>query len=276
MKRLLAAVAASAVLATPAMAADARLPVKAPPPAVAAFSWTGWYIGGYVGGAWADGHANTTDPCFGTCGAVGSYNGVAPITYKLKSSFIAGGTTGYNWQTGNWVVGVESETGYLRLRGSAQFLNAAGVPVAGTSGDTSANARIGDWYSAFTLRIGHAWDRTLLFGKVGGAVARVRTGVVDSCVTAVLCGGGTIDTTKSETIFGLAAGAGIEYALWDRWSVKAEYLFLGINKHVTHSGTIGPAPGGATDFSVTEVPNVHTVKFGLNYRWGDLPLFARN
>lgn len=275
MKRTLAAATAAAVMvfAVPAVAAD--IPVKAAPPAVVAFSWTGWYFGGYVGGAWADKDARTTDPCFGLCaGGVGNYNGVAPINYDLKSSFIGGITSGQNWQNGNWVVGYESETGYIRLRGSRQFVNAAGAPVGGTSGDTSANAKIGDWYSVYTLRFGYAWDRTLLFGKVGGALTRVKTGVVDSCVTAVVCGPATIDTTDSKYIFGLAAGGGIEYAIWNRWSIKAEYLFLGIKKDIVHHGVVGPAPGGVTDYSITTVPNVHTVKFGINYRWDQHPIFG--
>jgi outer membrane immunogenic protein len=271
MKRLLAAVAVSTVLAVPALAAD--IPVKASPPAVAAFTWTGWYFGGYVGGAWADKDAHTTDPCFGLCGATGSYNGVRPISYDLKSSFIGGITSGYNWQNGNWVVGYESETGYIRLRGSRQFVNAAGVPVAGTSGDTSAHTKVGDWYSAYTLRFGYAWDRTLLYGKVGGALTRVETGVVDNCVTAVVCGGGTIDTTTKKYIFGLAAGGGIEYAVWNRWSLKAEYLFLGIKKDIASSGLIGPT-NVSSDYSITTVPNVHTVKVGLNYRWDQHPIAA--
>lgn len=274
MRGLLAAVAASALFAVPAMAAD--IPVKAAPAPVAVFTWTGWYFGGFAGGGWADKDAKTNDPCFGTCpgGNPGNYNGVAPINYNLKSSFIGGVTSGYNWQSGNWVIGYESETGYLRLRGSAQFVNAAGVPVAGTSGDTSANTRIGDWYSAYTLRWGYAWDRTLLYGKAGGVVTRVETGVVDSCITPVLCGGGLIDTTHKKYIFGWTAGAGIERAIWNRWSIKAEYLFLGIQKDVVHSGPVGPA-FTTVDTSITRVPNVHTVKFGLNYRWGAAPVVAR-
>jgi outer membrane immunogenic protein len=269
MKRLLAAVAIGAALAAPAMAAD--IPLKAAPAPVAVFTWTGWYFGGFVGGAWADKDARTTDPCFGTCPTFGSYNGVLPITYDLKSSFIGGITSGYNWQNGNWVVGYESETGYIRLRGTRQFVNAAGVPVGGTTGDTSANTKVGDWYSAYTLRFGYAWDRTLLFGKVGGALTRVKTGVVDTCITAVLCGPSTIDTTHSKYIFGLAAGGGIEHAIWDRWSLKAEYLFLGIKKDVVHDGF---SLAGFQRYSVTTVPNVHTVKIGLNYRWDRHPLAA--
>jgi opacity protein-like surface antigen len=52
MKKIALIAAALAVMAMPAGAAD--LLVKAPPPTpVPAWSWTGFYIGGNVGGAWA-------------------------------------------------------------------------------------------------------------------------------------------------------------------------------------------------------------------------------
>jgi len=57
MKRLATAIAAIALIGTPAFAADMarKMPVKAPPPAPApVYSWTGWYIGGNVGGGWGD------------------------------------------------------------------------------------------------------------------------------------------------------------------------------------------------------------------------------
>jgi outer membrane immunogenic protein len=51
-KSVLGLVAMGALIAGPAMAAD--MPVKAPPAPVApAYSWTGFYIGGEVGGGWA-------------------------------------------------------------------------------------------------------------------------------------------------------------------------------------------------------------------------------
>jgi outer membrane immunogenic protein len=43
-----------------ASAADLRLPMRAPPLAPA-FSWTGCYLGGYVGGAWSDRDATFSD-----------------------------------------------------------------------------------------------------------------------------------------------------------------------------------------------------------------------
>ena len=51
MKKLATAIAAIALIGTPAFAAD--MAVKAPPPAPApVHSWTGWYVGGNVGYSW--------------------------------------------------------------------------------------------------------------------------------------------------------------------------------------------------------------------------------
>src|SRR3954452_13433096 len=59
-----------------AAAADLRMPVKAPPPVVAAFSWSGCYIGGYAGGAWAGSDGATfTDQGQNGLGAAGSTAG---------------------------------------------------------------------------------------------------------------------------------------------------------------------------------------------------------
>jgi len=79
-----------------ANAADMQVPVKAPPPVMPLpFSWTGFYIGGNLGGAWA--HSDVTDSLFGLNFSNGTNNGV----------FIAGGQVGGNYQFGNFVVGIE-------------------------------------------------------------------------------------------------------------------------------------------------------------------------
>ena len=58
MKKLLLATVALTVLsiAAPALAADmAPAYTKAPPMApIAVYNWTGFYIGGHIGGGWAD------------------------------------------------------------------------------------------------------------------------------------------------------------------------------------------------------------------------------
>src|SRR5262249_32745281 len=98
-KALIASVALIALGTSVAGAAD--LPVKAPPAPVyvpPAFSWTGCYIGGNLGGAWA--HSDWHESRFG-------------LDWGNTSDgrFIGGGQIGCNYQFGNpgFVIGVEGD-----------------------------------------------------------------------------------------------------------------------------------------------------------------------
>ena len=239
-----------------ASAADmpTKMPVKAPM-AAPAYNWTGLYVGGFVGGAWASGNAVSTDPCLiaslAACAAagVGTFNGVAPTPYSLKGSFIGGGTLGYNMQSGMFVYGLEGEFGYIHLRGSI-----VQNPLGG--GDTSAEATIGSWYGIVAGRLGYTWDRTLIYVKGGGVAVRVSDGVVDNI-------GVTLDTRTATTRWGAAIGGGVEYGLTPNWRLKAEYQYLAIA--FDHDTTSVVNPLAVVDQVTTHIPNVHMVKFGVNY-----------
>ena len=93
MKRLLFGAAALIVFASPAMAADmpartyTKAPVYTPPQAI--YNWTGFYVGGHIGGAWA-----------GDNSLVGS-----------DGRFLGGVQGGFDYQFApNWVMGVEAAT----------------------------------------------------------------------------------------------------------------------------------------------------------------------
>lgn len=115
--------AAVAVIGFASVASAADMPTKAPMVAPAPiYNWSGFYIGGFAGLATA-GNATTSDPCLvgSPCVLTGTYNGVPPLDYSLGTSFIGGGTIGWNWQSpgSRFVFGFENEIGYLHLRGSA-------------------------------------------------------------------------------------------------------------------------------------------------------------
>jgi outer membrane immunogenic protein len=255
MKHVLAAtIGLIALSAPPAMAAD--LPMKAPPMApmmAPAFSWTGCYLGAHVGGAWANNDVTATD--------VNAYNvSVHGWAYKLNSSITGGGTLGCNYQIGQFVLGLEGEGGYMSLRGSAAD------PVSPL--DTTSNTKIGDWYALATGRAGFAWDRALLYVKGGAAFVNTRTSVVDPII------GNTIAATNEQVRATWTVGGGLEYALGGSWSVKGEYMFIGLN----HSeAACGIATIGAGRFCWNhDVPGIHTAKLGLNYLFNSGgPLMAR-
>jgi outer membrane immunogenic protein len=246
-----------------ASAADmpVKAPIAAPPPA---FNWNGFYVGVFAGAAWMD-QATTADPCnpaFSACvvGVTGNVGVVPPVNYDMKTSFNGGGRIGYNWQpTPYTLLGLENDFGYLHLKGSI-LMNAA---VVGAIPET-ATTKLGDWYDAYTARVGAVDGHAMFYVKGGGVAVRYTTGVALSPGFVA-----TLNTTTTKTLNGWTAGGGIEYGIDMHWSVRAEYLVLGVASNVTNCGTAtlfgAVVPGSFC--SVTHTPDVQTVTLGLNYRF---------
>jgi outer membrane immunogenic protein len=190
---------------------------------------------------------------------MGTYNGVPLTAYDMRPSFIGGGTVGYNWQpTPYTLLGLENDIGYLHLKGSIT-MNPPGVR--NGLNDTVATTKLGDWYDAYTARIGAVDGHAMFYVKGGGVTAKYTTGVVDTVPAAV------INTTTNKTLSGWAAGGGLEYGIDMHWSVRAEYLVLGLARNVTNCGTAFLFGASVGSFcSVTHSPDVQTITLGLNYR----------
>ena len=113
MKKLALAIAAIALIGTPAFAAD--MAVKAPPPAPApVYNWTGWYVGVNVGASFGNVKTDFNAPVTiflnasnGPQGATADFAGSDTV---YPSGFMGGGQIGYNWQFSPiWVVGLEAD-----------------------------------------------------------------------------------------------------------------------------------------------------------------------
>src|SRR3978361_1619505 len=111
MKKLLLSSVALLGLTAGAFAADlpSRRVAPAPYVAVPVFTWTGFYVGVNAGYGFSDNDRNN-----------GSYYGAGTTYYGNDSSrdgFVGGGQIGYNYQIGNFVIGIEADAQYADLGG---------------------------------------------------------------------------------------------------------------------------------------------------------------
>jgi outer membrane immunogenic protein len=274
--RLGSIVLSAFVIAGRADAAD--LPVATPPPP--AFNWSGCYVGGFVGGAKSDGDMTLTD--LGNA-QFHSYSG-GIVAGRLEnqhswnigsdSSITAGGTGGCNWQPvgSPFVLGIEGEASYIKLEGSA-FDPLRSPTLAAATPDVLGKGKIGNWYGMITGRVGYAWDRTLFYVKGGAAFVQVEASVADACQTVATGCGNWIITTRdtTDTITTWTVGGGIEWAIYNNWSIKGEYMFIGSGHGLTTCGFAADPNGAAVaggQFCFNHAfPGIHTAKFGLNYRF---------
>jgi outer membrane immunogenic protein len=251
-KTLIASVALIALGTAVARAAD--LPVNAPPspPVPQGFSWTGFYIGTNLGGAWAKN--NWTDKLFLT-----NFNGNNGV-------FIGGGQIGGNYQIGSFVIGGEWDFDWAANNNGATGVV---IPAVGTIVVTNNN----HWITTVAARFGFATDHWLFYGKAGGgwvgsnnlAITNVTTGVSLTCGNFANCGNNN---------GGWLVGAGAEWMFVPNWSVKVEYDYLGLGNRTISIPATAPFLAGDTFSSNNR--NVQMLKFGINYlfNWGT-PVAAR-
>jgi outer membrane immunogenic protein len=252
-KTLIASVVLVALSITTARAAD--LPVKAPPPPpMPVFSWTGFYVGANVGGAWSNNR--WTDTLFLTNFNNSNSNGV----------FIGGGQIGGNYQIGQFVIGGEWDFDW-----AANNNNNSGIIIPGVGNIVVTNNN--RWITTVAARFGWAIDHWLLYGKAGGGwvgnnnvtITNVTTGASLTCGNFTNCGSNT---------GGWLVGAGVEYAFTNNWTVKAEYDYLGLGNRTFVIPAAAPLFAGDTFNSNNR--NIQMVKVGVNYlfNWG-APVAAR-
>jgi outer membrane immunogenic protein len=139
------------------------------------------------------------------------------------SGFLVGGTIGYNLQTGSWVWGIEGDFDYSAMKDDFGPLEVK-VP----------------WFATARGRIGYAgWNNFMPYITGGAAFAKLEADAGAA--------------NASDTRVGWTVGAGVEYALYNAWSVKLEYLYADLGTY-----DIG---GGNVDFTT------NIVRAGINYRF---------
>ena len=187
MKKKIMAISVAAVTAA-GSAAAADLPRgSAPyyyPPTPSIYNWTGFYAGLNLGYEWGKVANSSIDP-----------SGVA-----------GGGQLGFNWQTGPFVFGAETD-----IQASA-------------ANDTFAPWKFSNpWFGTLRGRVGYAINNILLFATAGLAYGTLTAHA------------GGLD--ESKTTAGWTAGLGMEVGFTPNWSAKVEYLYMDLgNRFYTLTG----------------------------------------
>jgi opacity protein-like surface antigen len=228
-----AAAIAATVLAWPAFVSPATAADMATRPLPARPLWTGFYFGVHGGGGF--GSSRVEDPTL--------LLSDRDVTIK-SSGAIAGGQMGANWQFGNFVIGAELDASWASVSGDGR-----------PNGPDSPDSSFSDHFKALatgTARLGYAAGPWLGYAKVGVAWADIE---FDSRPPA----SEPIVIEHSRT--GLAAGAGLEVALFGNLSAKVEYNALYFGSTAMSLGSRN-GPGNVDQL-------LHVVKAGVNLRFGD-------
>jgi outer membrane immunogenic protein len=188
---------------------------KAPAYVAPAYAnWSGFYVGlnggyGFGKSSWSGGGVSTGD-------------------FDVKGA-VAGGTLGYNFQTGTWVWGIEGDIDWSGMKGSS-----LGVETKN------------DWLGTARGRLGYAgWSNWLPYLTGGAAFGDIKG----------TAGGASVTKTN----VGWTAGAGVEYAFLGAWSAKVEYLYADLGKATCPAATCG------VDTDIKFKTNL--VRLGVNYRF---------
>ncbi|MGA8616573.1 MAG: outer membrane beta-barrel protein [Xanthobacteraceae bacterium] len=249
------------------IAAAADLPIKAPV-ITPIYNWTGFYVGGNAGYAW--GNANDAMALGGSWLTDGSGDNLVlnPLgNGQLHPNGFTGGIqVGYNFQTGHWVTGVEADATYFGLK--EQFSNTV---TNAFSGDpyTFASSFESSWLVTVRPRIGYAFDRLLVYATGGLAITNQKFSQSITQLNVAFTEAGAASATTA----GWTVGAGAEYALDKRWSVKAEYLY--VDPGAVSFSTTGSCPTVPAIAAACAVYNgahsadlkVNIVRTGLNYHF---------
>lgn len=248
------------------------------------FSWTGFYFGANLGAGTNAGHKGS-----GTQEYTGLYSDGLPLNLAGPTSVwatdisaplgaIGGLTAGYNLQVSRQlVVGIEADIQLSDVHATGSALT---VVPSGTNGIVAHNGRVSanqrtDWFGTLRGRIGVLpVTPTLMLYATGGLAyghsSRSLT-VTDTypTVPAIITGSTSANSVK----VGWTAGAGAEWAIDRRWSLKGEWTYVDLGAstiRTTQSNELqGPAPFPIFRATQRVHDDFHLVRLGLNYKFGN-------
>lgn len=275
MKRFLLA-ASMSLLASTAMAADMMVysdPAPIVPTPMPADAWTGFYIGGQAGygfgstgiyvldrnrdGVFGD-YIAAFDPAVNP--AAGGFSG------NFSNGFVGGVHAGYDWQFGNFVVGVLADLNYMDIKDQQSGFSA--TPAFYTV------ERELDYLATARLRAGYAFSDTFLAYATGGvAYGDVKHRFLTDTPANVIVSGGQNNN------WGYSVGGGAEMKLTSNISFGLEYLYTNLGGNDFNANLSGaPGTGAGNAFGTGGADSTdsrgssgdfdfHTITAKISYRF---------
>jgi outer membrane immunogenic protein len=242
---------------TPSNAADLRIkaaPVVVPPPVA---NWTGLYVGVSGGINWFKARSADRD-ALSERAALGDGTVTSEGSDGSSVGWLAGFTAGYNYQHGNFVVGVEGDYSWAGDKVSK-------TGIATHSFDEGDNIFIGNTVTTSELealatiraRAGIDFSGTLAYVTGGVAFAQVKNSWSHTGY------GPDVSASSDKWLTGIVLGGGFEH-MFDRWTFKAEALWIKLEDVETN------APYQAEDKGSSPIRFKHDKvigRVGLNYRF---------
>jgi outer membrane immunogenic protein len=205
-------------------------------------NWTGFYFGGNAGYGVGHETGNEIFPVF-----------TAQSFSLAPAGPAAGLQAGYNWQSGNWVTGLEGDWDWTRQTDSISI--SGGTPASNVNKDGLTIAPTLQWLATLRGRFGYTHDTWLWYVTGGGAWGSLAE------ADSLSLNPSTVPASFAHTLGGWTVGAGVEKDLGGHWSAKLEYLYIDLGR-VTDAISIATL----TDTISQHVAD-HLMRVGLNYRF---------
>lgn len=215
--KIITLVAATALLATPALAADAIVYNEPAPVVTDTFSWTGGYVGVSAGYAWGKSpFRNRSDD-----GEGGEY--VEGTNYD-PDGFLGGLYAGYNKQLNNNVVlGVDADLNIANIKGEgSDYFDYTHGDIYGAYPSSKMK-----WNGAVRARLGYAYDRIMPYIAGGVSFGEYKFDLQDTFDGFMLF-------SEKSTKTGWNIGAGVDYAVTDNIILRAEYRYTDFGSKTFH------------------------------------------
>ena len=243
------------------------LPTPTASPSLPGFTWTGLYAGGQMGYGWGD-----NDGSVSFWGISDTTNFVTATPFGLTNrgslgsgaqGVIGGFHLGYNQQFDRWVLGLEGSVDAATLQKSPL------VVFPDPAFNDSLNSFVGgtvksEIQGSIRARAGYAFGRLLPYATGGVAFGsfysdlQLAGGNLPFPTVAAFAASGNASATK----VGWTLGGGLEYAVDNHWSMRAEYRYSDFGSLAISSGLSSIASAFVADRHLAQ----NQVQVGFSYK----------